>query len=147
MGKERYTADHVIQAIRDTKGMVSLAAKRLRCDVDTVHNYAKRYPTVKKAIQEEREAMTDIAELSLYNCIQKGEGWAVCFYLKTQGKGRGYVERHEVEHSGRIEQVDVDAKYELIASRLARLATPGVYANGDSPAPQEAAYRNGDSGP
>ena len=43
-----------------------------------------------------------MAELALYKAIQDGEGWAVCFYLKTQGKQRGYIERQEIEHSGAI---------------------------------------------
>jgi hypothetical protein len=47
------------------------------------------------AIKEERERMTDVAEMALFDAIKEGEGWAVCFYLKTQGKERGYIERHE----------------------------------------------------
>lgn len=92
----RYNAERVIQAIHDTKGLVSLAAQRLGCDPKTVRSYVHRYPTVAAALKEERESMTDIAELSLYNKIQSGEGWAVCFYLKTQGRHRGYIERHEL---------------------------------------------------
>ena len=38
-----------------------------------------------------------MAELSLFKAIQTGEAWAVCFYLKTQGKDRGYVERYETQ--------------------------------------------------
>lgn len=95
MANERFTREHVITAIHDTKALISLAAQRLQCSPTTIHNYAKRYPEVAAAIREEREAMTDVAELSLFNCIQKGEGWAVCFYLKTQGRNRGYVERLE----------------------------------------------------
>lgn len=93
-----YTAEQIITAIRDTKGMVSLAARKLGCHPDTIRSYAKRYSTVAAALKEERETMTDTAELSLYKAIQGGEAWAVCFYLKTQGKGRGYTERHEISN-------------------------------------------------
>src|SRR5690606_1181906 len=107
MSKERpnnkYTTAQVIQAIRETKGLVSLAAKRLKCHPDTVRRYAARYPTVAAALREERAAMTDVAELALYNAIQRGEPWAVTFYLKTQGKDRGYTERIDVIHSVREE--------------------------------------------
>lgn len=75
--------------------MVSKAAERLKCEPDTVRNYVKRYPRVAEALHEERESMTDVAEMALFDAIKGGEGWAVCFYLKTQGKERGYVERHE----------------------------------------------------
>lgn len=94
---ERYTAQQMIDALHETKGMVSLAAKRLGCDPHTVYRYIREYPTVAHAQKLEREAMTDVAELALYKAIKDGEGWAVCFYLKTQGRDRGYIERHEVD--------------------------------------------------
>jgi predicted transcriptional regulator len=118
--KDRYTAERVAQALRDTKGLVSLAAKRLGCSAQTVRNYVERYPTVQQTLHDEREAMVDIGELALYKSVQDGEAWAVCFILKCLGKERGYVERaeytgkdgaairHEVEHGGAIEVRAVD---------------------------------------
>lgn len=96
---ERYTAAQVIDAIRQTKGMLTVAAKRLGCAPDTVYRYVREYPTVAQAVKEQRESVTDMAELALYKAIQEGEGWAVCFYLKTQGKQRGYIEKQQIEHS------------------------------------------------
>jgi hypothetical protein len=95
-GKERYSVGKVIDALRQTKGMKGPAARMLGCSWNTVDGYEKRHPTVAEVIREEREGMTDVAELSLYRKVQEGEAWAVCFYLKTQGKSRGYVERSEV---------------------------------------------------
>lgn len=99
MSRERpnnkFTTQQVIAAIRETKGLVTRAAARLGCDPKTIRSYAARYPTVAEALREEREGMTDVAELALYNAILKGEPWAVSLYLKTQGKQRGYVERVE----------------------------------------------------
>lgn len=103
MANDKYTTTHMIEAIRKTRGLVTLTASVLGCTPDTVRNYAKRYATVADALREERERMTDIAESALYQKIKDGEGWAVCFYLKTQGKDRGYVERSQVEHSGKID--------------------------------------------
>lgn len=130
MSRERpnnkYTTQQVIQAIRETKGLVSLAAKRLGCHPDTVRRYAARYPTVAAALREERAAMTDVAELALYSAIQRGEPWAVTFYLKTQGKDRGYTERIDVIHSVReeayriAEQMGLDPD-EVLAEAMAIL--------------------------
>lgn len=80
--------------------MVSVAARALGCSPQTIHAYRKRHPQVERACQEARDEITDVAELALYEKIREGEGWAVCFYLKTQGRDRGYVERTEQEHSG-----------------------------------------------
>ena len=100
---EKYTAAQIIEALQSTKGMVSLAAKRLGCAPDTVYRYIREYSTVAAAQKQEREAVTDIAELALYKAIQQGEGWAICFYLKTQGRERGYVERMD----GRVLNINI----------------------------------------
>ena len=97
---EKFTAEQVIQAIQDAHGMVTKAAQRLGCTPRTVRNYAQRYSTVAGAILEERECMTDIAELVLFDKIQAGDLGAITFYLKTQGRDRGYTERQENIHTG-----------------------------------------------
>lgn len=96
MNRPRYTPQQMIEAVAATRGMVTFAAERLRCDPEAVRNYVKRHPAVAQALREERERTTDIAELKLFQAIQQGKAWAIMFYLKTQGKGRGYVERHEL---------------------------------------------------
>ena len=96
VNKDRFTAEQIIDAIQRSKGMITVAAQMLRCKPQTVRNYMGRYPTIETVLREERERMTDIAELALYKAIQDGEAWAVSLYLKTQGKGRGYVERQEL---------------------------------------------------
>lgn len=93
--KPHYTAAQVIAALRETKGMVFLAAKRLGCTPETVQNYCKRYPSVQAAKVAERGEMVDTAELKLWQSIQNGEAWGIAFCLKTIGKDRGYVERTE----------------------------------------------------
>ena len=104
MANQRYTPEEVTDALNRSKGMVTVAARLLGCVPNTVQAYIDRYDEVREARNQEREAMTDVAELALYKAIQGGEAWAVCFYLKTQGKSRGYVERQEQWHSGSIVQ-------------------------------------------
>lgn len=100
---EKYKAEQVIEAIKKTKGLVTHTARYLGCEPDTVRNYVKRYPSVAAALKEAREAVTDLAEMALYDAIEGRESWAVCFYLKTQGKSRGYIEKQQIEHSGHID--------------------------------------------
>ncbi len=95
---EKYTPEKIITAIEKAHGKVSLAARSLKCSRQTIMNYAKEYPDVKQALEDSRELTLDIAEDKLFNAIKKGHAWAICFYLKTQGKQRGYIERHE--HGG-----------------------------------------------
>ena len=46
--------------------------------------------------------MIDFAESSLYKQIKDGNTSATIFFLKTQAKRRGYIEKQEIEHSGVI---------------------------------------------
>lgn len=94
--KQRFTATQVIAALRATKGMVYLAAKRLKCDPDTILNYCKRYPSVEAVKQAQRGELIDLAEQKLLESIQNGEAWGITLCLKTIGKDRGYVERQEL---------------------------------------------------
>lgn len=96
----KFTQAQVAEALRETRGMVSLAADRLQCSQQSVRNYIERYPALTGVLADQRERMTDVAELKLAQAIQNGDAWAVCFYLKTQGKSRGYVERSEVTGAG-----------------------------------------------
>jgi hypothetical protein len=90
----------MITALKETKGMVYLAARQLGCSHQTVYNYIKRHPTVEEAWKAEHGTVGDNAELALYSAILKGEHWAVTFYLRTKGKDRGYTERTEQEITG-----------------------------------------------
>lgn len=99
MGREKFTASDVVDALRASKGMVYVAARALDCSANTIYNYAKRHATVQEAINQERGMMVDTAELALWKAIQNGEGWAISLTLKTLGKSRGYVERSEITGS------------------------------------------------
>jgi transcriptional regulator of acetoin/glycerol metabolism len=44
--RQRYTQKQIIDALKETKGMVYLAAKRLGCEAQTIYNYRDRYPAI-----------------------------------------------------------------------------------------------------
>ncbi len=93
---QKFTIEQIIEAIKATKGMVYVAARQLHCHPTTIYNYAKRYPSVQRAIDDERGFFLDTCELALAKAVANGEAWAICFSLKTLGKHRGYVERQEI---------------------------------------------------
>src|SRR5262245_39155763 len=98
----RYRQGEVAEAVRASRGLVTLAARRLGCDRDTVLRYAHRYPTVAAALADAREQQLDVTEARLFQAIDQGELGAITFYLRTVGRHRGYSERHEVAVDGRV---------------------------------------------
>ena len=95
---EQFTAQQVADALAQAKGFVSVAARNLNCADRTVRNYIERYAQCKQAVTDARESMIDMAEGKLYQNIANNDTTSIIFFLKTQAKQRGYVERHE--HTG-----------------------------------------------
>ncbi len=95
-GVDKFTPEQVITAIEKAHGKVLFASKLLKCSRQTIMNYVENYPGVKAALVEARENMLDTAEDKLFKAISKGNMTAILFYLKTQGKQRGYIERQEM---------------------------------------------------
>ena len=91
MATQKYSREHVLAAVVESRGLVTFVARRLGCTRGTVRNYAARYPDVAQAMYEERERFVDNAELALIELVeQHGDQRAVRFVLKTIGKDRGY---------------------------------------------------------
>ena len=95
------TAAQTIKAIQGSKGFVTIIGKRLGCSARHVYNLLDKYPTAREALENERESMKDFAEGQLFKRIEGGDTTAMIFFLKTQAKERGYVERTQQEITGR----------------------------------------------
>ena len=91
-----YSAKEVVKAIKGSGGFVSVVADRMNCDISTIYRLRDRHEVVKKALQSEREKQLDFAEGALQKQVREGNTTAIIFYLKTQGKSRGYIERQEI---------------------------------------------------
>lgn len=96
----RPTVVAAIEAIQQCGGFVSTAARRLKTSRTTLHAMINKHPKLKEAVDDAREAKKDHAEGKLLNLIDQENVTAIIFYLKTQAKERGYVERQQMEHSG-----------------------------------------------
>lgn len=128
----RYTVAEVAEALRKNGGLQTMSAKALGVNRATVCVMVARHPELRTVIEEAREATCDLAELKLIESIKKREAWAVCFFLKCQGKHRGYVERQEL--TGRdgqpLGKVNLEA---LSDADLATLAAIVEKAHGATP--------------
>ena len=92
----KLTVDKVNVLIDEMMGNVSMVARTLNVSRTTLYRFIDSHPTVKQALSEAREKMIDNVESKLYSKALDGDTTAMIFFLKTQGKARGYVERQEV---------------------------------------------------
>ena len=113
----------MLVAIRGSGGILSAVAQRVGCVRQTVARYMQRYPSVREAIEQEREMMIDAVEAVAYRQAREGDGPMIRFLLATVGKTRGYTERHEVVGSDngplrvQVEYVNDWRTYDQDASR------------------------------
>jgi hypothetical protein len=96
----KYTPEQIIDALEHSRGLIAPAARYLQCSRDTIRDYIKRYPEIARAKKDADEVVNDIAENSLFNALERGEAWAICFRLKTKAKDRGYIEKAEISGAG-----------------------------------------------
>lgn len=102
MSAIKTTVADVEPLIAETKGNVSVIARRLGVSRGTVWNRCLESPRLMQALEDARESMIDNAESVLYKKVLAGEDTtALIFFLKTQGRNRGYVERVEQQVTGK----------------------------------------------
>ena len=139
----RYTDKQIIHALKLTNGMVYVAADNLGCSPNTVKKRLLSSQRVAEAQEAAKGQLLDVAETRLAAAVARTEPWAVQFYLKTQGRCRGYGERKEIsgpdggpmEHSGGT-TITVVVDEEMLAEALAppvhafKVVTPPTSASG-----------------
>lgn len=94
-GKQKFTKEQVITALRSNRGRVYMTARELKCTPQTIQNYASRFSEVRQTIDNARELISDFAESKLYEQMETGNMAAIIWWLKTQAVLRGYRDRPE----------------------------------------------------
>lgn len=82
--------------VHEYKGNVAAIARKFGVSRNTIWKRVQESPNLRAALDDARETMIDNAESKLYANVLDGDMTAIIFFLKTQGRGRGYVERQEI---------------------------------------------------
>ena len=86
----------LLAALEKSLGVVTTACKSAELSRETFYKYYNNDPQFKESVDSIGEMAIDFAESKLHKLIQDENPTAIIFYLKTKGKKRGYVERHEI---------------------------------------------------
>ena len=105
------TIEEIEKALSVSRGLKGPAAQSLGVTWQAVHNRVKKSERLQKHLQQLREDSLDYVEGKLFQNIDEGNTSSIIFYLKCQGKARGYVERVETTGAdgGAIEHRQIDA--------------------------------------
>ena len=95
----------MLKALEDALGVVTMACRTVGIDRTTHYGWLKDDEAYRLAVADLKEVALDFAESKLHQSIRNGSDTATIFYLKTQGKKRGYIERSEQDHNHNFPQV------------------------------------------
>ena len=96
--KKRPSAVQIEDAIRRAAGNVTAAARGLGVGRTALHARIAKSPDLQRVLQEEREALVDMAESALRAEVLDRNMTAIIWTLKAspEAKRRGWSERHEL---------------------------------------------------
>jgi len=94
------TVSQIEKALRAKGGFVSQVAKDLGVTASAIYYRIENSTQLQKVKKEIDESYLDLAESKLVKQMNDGNLGALCFYLKCKGKGRGYIEKQQMEISG-----------------------------------------------
>ena len=93
MGK---SVAEIERRIHDKRGNVAAVARSFGLSRTQIYRRIQKSIKLQAALVESRETMLDNAETELYDRALDGGTPELLFFLKTQGKSRGYIERNEL---------------------------------------------------
>ncbi len=95
-GSRVYSLEQVAASLQRARGLVTLAATDLGADYRTVRKMVDESKTLQKVQADAKQQVGDIAEGRLFEAINRGEPWAIQFFLRTQMQSRGYSDRYDL---------------------------------------------------
>lgn len=116
----RLEPDLVTEMLYATAGLRTIAAERLGVTVAAMDWFLSKHPACQAAREQAREKLKDYAESKLFEKMRKGDKTALIFFLKTQAKDRGYIERVERLNANvdALEAIREQAKRLLVEGEL-----------------------------
>jgi len=87
----------MLEALERSLGIVTTACNAVGINRSTHYVWLKKDSDYADKVKAIEGRTLDFAESHLHNLIKEGNTAATIFFLKTKGKGRGYVERQEIE--------------------------------------------------
>lgn len=90
------TIESVTKTLEECKGNMAAVGRTLKVTRQAVWDFCDKHDELKAFQRQLRESFVDTVESGLYTNAENGNVTAQIFILKTIGRDRGYVERHEI---------------------------------------------------
>jgi len=99
-----------LEALKAKFGNMTEACAAVNIARQTPYNWRRKDPVFAAGWDDVVESLKDFAESKLFQNIQAGKEASIFFFLKCRAKDRGYIERMDIYHSGRLSLEEVLAE-------------------------------------
>jgi len=99
MAHSKKNKEDFIDILRANGGNIQAACKHCHIGRRTIYEWRDKEEWIAEAIEDIREISVDNVETSLYKSAMEGNVTAQIFFLKTQGRSRGYIEKIDNTHT------------------------------------------------
>lgn len=96
MNKTEQHKKAILEALEKHLGIVTTACRTVGIGRTTFYGWLNEDKEFAEKVEDVQNIALDFAESQLHKQIGDGNTSATIFYLKTKGKGRGFVERQEI---------------------------------------------------
>ena len=93
--------DRMILALTKSLGVVSTAANKANIARSAHYEWLTSDPEYKAKVEDIKNLAIDFVESKMFNQIKSGDTALIKYFLSTQGKNRGYVERQEIANTNK----------------------------------------------
>lgn len=87
----------MLEALYQSLGVIETACRQCGISRNWHYETYRTDPDYKAQVDDMKNIALDYVESRLFQNIKNGDVTSTIFYLKTQGKARGYIERQEVQ--------------------------------------------------
>ena len=112
----------LLEALEKSMGVVTAGCFNAGIGRATYYEYINTDESFAQAVLDLQNVALDFAETALMGNISKGREASIIFYLKTKGKGRGYVEKVQLDvtntnyvanEMSKLDKLDIDELRQL----------------------------------
>jgi len=108
------TDELLTEACKNSHGIISVVAERLKIHRTTCKNYLDKCPEAMAVLDAERQVMLDFAESTIVKGMRNGDTTSARWLLSVKGKDRGYNEKLDIDVTGRLSVVYLDRQDEAL---------------------------------
>jgi len=94
----------ILEAMESDLLAMSSVCRALGIPIRTAHGWREADPEFNEAVKKVHDLRLDMVEDKAMEQIKQGNTAMIIFFLKTQGRKRGYVE--QVDHSHKLDEVE-----------------------------------------